>query len=106
MKQVTGTFLGPDGTPAAGATVRFLLNQNANSSYGLLVHESVTAVLDDNGCLPSDFELICNDEIFTAGTFYVVTLKDPNLGVILYEDLVIAGESPIDLQRLVPLYAK
>jgi hypothetical protein len=41
MKLVTGTFLRPDGTPAAGATVKFLLSQNVAVSIGLLVHEQV-----------------------------------------------------------------
>jgi len=106
MKQVTGTFLRPDGTPAAGATVRFILSQNASCSAGLLVHESVEVVLDENGTLGDNFELWCNDEIYTAGTFYNVTLKDPVYGPVLYENIVVAGASPISLQQLTPLYAK
>ncbi len=106
MKAITGTFLGPDGTPAAGAIVQFILNQNANCSYGLLVHESVTVVLDSTGSLPEGFELIANDEFYTVGTYYIVTLHDPVYGVVLYEDVVIAGESPVNLQRLTPIYLK
>lgn len=106
MKQVTGSFLRPDGTPAAGATVNFLLSQPENCSAGLLVHERVTVILDSNGRLPSDLELWCNDEFETAGSYYNVTLVDPVFGRVLYENVVIFGTSPINLANLTPLYVK
>jgi hypothetical protein len=106
VKNITGSFLRPDGTPAAGATVNFLLSQNAGCSVGLLVHERVSVVLDENGALPSDLELWCNDELETAGTWYNVTLKDPVAGQVLYENVAIVGTSPISLPALTPLYTK
>lgn len=106
MKSVTGSFLRPDGTAAAGATVNFLLSAPANCSIGLLVHERVSVVLDDNGTLPEDFELWCNDELYTAGTYYNVTLVDPVYGRVLYENVVIAGTAPIALNKLTPTFTE
>lgn len=106
MKSVTGSFVRPDGTPAAGATVNFLLSAPANCSIGLLVHERVTVILDQNGALPEDFELWCCDELYTAGTYYNVTLVDPVYGRVLYENVIIAGTSPIALNQLTPTFTE
>lgn len=106
MKSVTGTFLRSDGTPAAGASVNFLLSQPEDCSLGLLVHERVTVILDEDGSLPADFELICNDEMYTLGSFYTITVVDPVEGRVLYENVVIYGESPIALQGLQPIYVQ
>lgn len=106
MKLVTGAFLRPDGTVAAGATVKFLLSQNAAVSVGLLVHEQVQVVLDANGSLGAGVDLWCNDEMETLGTNYLVTLTDPVYGQVLYERVVIAGASPINLPALTPIFTK
>ena len=101
MKIVTGNFIRPDGTPAAGATVTFLLSETASCSLGLLVHERVQVLLDENGSFSTDLE--CNDELYTAGTNYLVTLVDQIFGQVLYERVVIAGTSPINLPALTAL---
>jgi hypothetical protein len=104
VKQVTGTFLNPLGDPAAGATVNFVLSTPENTSYGTVVRERVQVVLDVNGSF--SIELYGNDEFQTAGSFYNITLVDPVYGRILYENVAIVGESPINLNGLVPIFVK
>jgi hypothetical protein len=102
-KIVTASFLNSAGVPCVGATVRFKLSQPASSSAGEAAGVA-TAVTDDTGSV--SLLLWANDELSPSGTYYNVTVKDPVFGQVLYENVVIAGTSPINLAALTPIYTK
>jgi hypothetical protein len=106
MKIITGQFLNPLGDPAAGATVNFVLSQPENTSVGIITRERISAILDANGNLPAGFELYGNDEFYTAGSWYNITVVDPVFGRVLYENVAIVGNSPISLPSLTPIIVR
>jgi hypothetical protein len=109
MKDVYGHFETPNGTPAAGATLTFLISQPciAADGSGQIGHYPISVVLDQNGNIPTStslegMPLQCNDEILPADTTYWITLHDPTFGQIYAERLSITGESPINLALIAP----
>jgi hypothetical protein len=103
VKTISGNFILPNGDPAAGAAVTFLLDQDASCSVGQIIHERITVTLDQNGALPPNFQLFGNDELLTAGTFYFVSVVDPIQGRVFFERMVLAGSSPVNLNIVEPL---
>lgn len=111
-KIIVGTFMRPDGTPAAGATLTLLLSQDATvPGVGQIGHYPVVVILDANGSIPSsaaspgpevDTHLWCNDQVLPLDTYYVVSVHDDVFGQIYFERLVIASDSPIDLSTIAP----
>jgi hypothetical protein len=109
MKEITGNFVRPDGSPAAGAELHFLISQDcvAADGSGEVGHYPVSVVLDENGAIPfsgslEGMLLLANDEILPSGTYYTVSLKDPEFGQIFFERLTIVGTSPINLNLIAP----
>jgi hypothetical protein len=102
MKDVTAHFELPNGNPAAGARLTFLLSQDciAADGSGQIGRYPIIVTLDANGDVAT--ELQCNDEILPAGTTYHVSLADPTFGLIYRERLTIAGSSPINLNAIAP----
>jgi hypothetical protein len=111
-KIITGSFLRPDGTPAAGAVLTLLISQDASiPGVGQIGHFPITITLDAYGNIPStaaspgpevDTHLYANDQILPIDTYYVVSVHDPVFGQIYFERLTIAGDSPINLDNLAP----
>jgi hypothetical protein len=108
-KAITGNFMRPDGTPAAGASVIFLLSQDGTAAdgSGQIGHYPIVATLDESGEIPTigsveGLLIEANDEILPAGTFYTVRVVDPQFGQIYFERLTIAGTSPINLNEIAP----
>lgn len=111
-KIIVGSFMRPDGTPAAGATLTLLLSQDATvPGVGQIGHYEVVVILDAYGNIPSsaaspgpevDTFLYASDQILPVDTYYIVSVKDPVFGQIYFERLVIAGDSPINLDNLAP----
>lgn len=108
MKEFTGTWLRPDGTPAAGAKLGFVLSQDAVAEDGsaTLGHYPVEVTLDETGSINSGslegIMMYANDELLPSGTTYVVWVRDPQFGRIYFERLSIVGESPINLNAIAP----
>ena len=111
-KIITGSFMRPDGTPAAGATLTLLLSQDATvPGVGQIGHIPIVVILDAYGNIPSsaaspgpevDTHLYANDQILPVSTYYVVSVRDDVFGQIYFERLVIAGDSPINLDNIAP----
>jgi hypothetical protein len=102
VKQISGTFLREDGSPASGATLTLKLNQDASSPSGQIMAALISIVLDSTGNIPSGTQIWCNDELSPATTFYHATVQDGSSGTAYRERLVIAGNSPINLNSIVP----
>jgi hypothetical protein len=102
-KTITGTFVLPNGAPAAGAVITFLLSQNAQQPGGQLLHVPIQFTLDENGSIPADSEIFANDQLQPSGTYYVVSISDPVFMQYFFERYVIAGASPINLNSLSPM---
>ena len=102
MKQISGTFLREDGSPAAGATLTLKLNQDASSPSGQVMAALISILLDSTGSIPAGTQVWANDELSPATTFYHVTVQDGTSGTAYRERLTIAGNSPINLSSLVP----
>ena len=112
-KIIVGTFMRPDGMPAAGATLTLLLSQDATvPGVGQIAHFPIVITLDANGSIPSsaaspgpevDTHLYCNDQILPVDTHYIVSVNDDVFGQIYFERLVIAGDSPVNLDNLAPI---
>jgi hypothetical protein len=112
LKEVYGTFLRPDGTPAANAILTLTLSQDCVEAdgTGIVGHYPVVVELDENGSIPFSGSLEgmlfqTNDTVLPAGTYTTVSLVDPVFGRIFHEHLVIAGNSPINLAEIVPALA-
>lgn len=102
MKTITGAFLRPDGSPAANAKLLLKLSQDASSPNGQIEASQVTVQLDVNGNIPANTQVWANDELQPAGTFYHVVLADNTFGTTYKERLTISGNSPININTLVP----
>jgi len=102
VKQISGTFLREDGSPAAGATLTLKLNQDASSPSGQVMAALISIVLDQTGSIPAGTQVWANDELSPATTFYHATVQDGTSGTAYRERLVIAGNSPISLNAIVP----
>lgn len=109
MKSITGNFMRPDRTPAAGALLTLILSQDgvAQDGTGIIGHYPVIVTLDDSGEIPAigsveGLLINANDEILPAGTYYTVSVVDPQFGRIFFERLTIAGETPINLNEIAP----
>ena len=102
MKQISGTFLREDGSPAAGATLTLKLSQDASSPSGQVMAALISLLLDQTGSIPSGTQVWANDELSPATTFYHLTVQDGSSGTAYRERLTIAGASPINLNSLVP----
>jgi hypothetical protein len=104
MKVIQGTFLRPDGSPAAGALLEFLLSHAAtNASVGHVLHSLFTVTLDGTGSVPPATQIWCNDELVGPGgvaTTYRVVVKDPTFGTVFDEIMSITGQSPINLNAI------
>ena len=105
MKTITGQFLRPDGSVAAGATLFLLLSQDAVASSPMetITHARVSITLDANGNIPGGTTIFANDELLPAGTYYHVVVVDPSFGKCFDERLTIAGASPINISLVPPL---
>jgi len=104
MKTITGTFVRPDGSPAANAILELLLSQDAvaTSPVVSVVHARISITLDSTGSIPSNTLWFCNDELNPPGTYTHVVILDPVFGKCFDERLVIFGSSPVNLNSLVP----
>ena len=104
MKTITGTWLHADGTPAAGGLLTLLLSQDANLSAGggQVEKAAIAITLDSTGSIPAGTQILANDELLPSGTFYHVIVTDSTFGTSYRERLTIAGNSPINLNSLVP----
>jgi hypothetical protein len=103
LKVISGSFILPNGEPAAFGVVKFLLDQDAACSSGQIVHKAITVTLDRNGALPAGFELLANDELLPADTYYFISVNDPIQGRVFFERMVLAGSSPVNLNAVQPL---
>jgi len=102
MKQITGTWLREDGTPAAGATLTLKLSQDASSPSGQIMAALISILLDSTGSIPAGTQIWANDELQPSITSYHTTVQDGTSGTAYRERLVIAGNSPISLNAIVP----
>jgi hypothetical protein len=104
MKTITGTFVRPDGSPAANAILELLLSQDAvtTSPMAVLVHGRIPIQLDANGSIPAGTQIAAVDEILPVGCYYRVVVLDPVYGKCYDERLFIQGASPISISSLVP----
>jgi hypothetical protein len=112
-KVIVGTWIRPDGTPAAGAVLTLLLSQDATvPGLAQVGHFPAVITLDANGSIPSsaaspgpevDTHLYANDQMLPLNTHYIVSVVDDVFGQIYFERLVLAGDSPIDLTTLAPV---
>ena len=102
MKTIQGTWLREDGTPAAGAILTLKLSQDASSSSGQIMTALLSITLDNTGSIPAGTQVWACDELQPAGLFYHATIQDGTSGTAYRERLVIAGNSPINLNSLVP----
>jgi len=104
MKTITGTFERPDGSPAAGALLEFLLSHAAsNPSVGHILHSLFTVTLDATGSIPAGTQLWTNDELTAPGgvaTTYRVVCKDTVYGTVFDEIMSITGQSPVNLNTI------
>ncbi len=102
MKQISGSFLREDGSPAAGATLTLKLSQDASSPSGQVMAALISIILDSTGSIPAGTQIWANDELSPATTFYHATVQDGTSGTAYMERLTIAGNSPINLNSIVP----
>lgn len=103
MKTITGTWLRPDGTPAANATLLLKLSADENSSGGQVgAGAQLSITLDNTGSIPAGTQILANDELTPAGSFYHAIVQDGTYGTLYRERLTIAGASPISLNSIVP----
>ena len=105
MKQITGSFSNPDGSPVANGRVFFQLNQECHAIGGPQLTEGslVGFTLDFNGALPTDSMIWATDELFPSGTTYTVSALDSGGGLVwLSNNTTISGTSPIDLNNITP----
>jgi hypothetical protein len=104
MKSLYGAFQRPDGSPAAGAALSFLLSHAAaNPSVGHVEHSLLTVILDANGLIPGGTFIWANDELNQQSgiqTTYRVTCKDTVYGLVFDEVMSIIGPSPINLNQI------
>jgi hypothetical protein len=101
-KTITGTWNYPNGQPAAGAILTLQLSQDGEGPSSQLLHVPVKITLDNTGSIPAGMGVFANDQIQPAGTYYIVSVKDPVFGQVYFERLSISGTSPINLNALVP----
>ena len=102
MKQISGTFLREDGSPASGAILTLKLSQDASSPSGQILAALISIVLDQTGSIPAGTQIWACDELQPSGLFYHATVQDGTSGTAYRERLVIAGNSPINLNSIVP----
>lgn len=102
MKQITGTWLREDGSPASGAILTLKLNQDASSPSSQIMAALISIVLDSTGSIPANTQVWANDELSPTTTFYHLTVQDGTSGTAYRERLTITGNSPINLNSLVP----
>jgi hypothetical protein len=74
---------------------------------GQIGHYAIVITLDENGAIPFNesiggFPIEANDQLLPAGTFYTVSVKDPEFGQIYFQRLTIAGSEPINLNEIAP----
>jgi hypothetical protein len=62
----------------------------------------ISIVLDLTGSIPAGTQVWANDELSPANTFYHLTVQDGTSGTAYRERLTIAGNSPINLNSIVP----
>jgi hypothetical protein len=62
LREITGTFLNIDGTPASGKKVTFQLQEGDFTDTEQIQEFRLDVVLDENGALPAGFELWANDD--------------------------------------------
>lgn len=102
MKVIQGQFQLPNGNPAANATLKLQLSQDATTGGQQVAPVVYYITLDTNGNIPSGTEISANDEL-SPNTFYIVTLTMPSLGRIYGpENFPIVGTSPINLNTIIP----
>lgn len=102
MKTIQGTWLREDGSPASGATLTLKLSQDASSPSGQIMAALIAITLDSTGSIPAGTQIWACDELQPSGLFYHATIQDGTSGTAYRERLVIAGNSPISLNAIVP----
>lgn len=99
-----GSFKDPLGVAVASGTLVLELSQDAKETAGGQVAPTLVEVaLDVNGDVDGVVTILANDELEPAGTLYRATVLDSN-GARVYgpQDWSISGNSPIDLDAMVP----
>jgi hypothetical protein len=104
MKKLKGKFTQRNGQPIEKGVLVLELSQHATlNATGEEVWEDLIKIpLDEEGRIPPGAEIIANDELRPAGTYYHVDVVSDACGNCYDEILKIVGASPIDLNALTP----
>src|ERR1700757_1632879 len=99
-KAISGTFVFPNGTPAAGATLKLTLSQSAvlDDNSGSVAPMTYNVVLDSSGSVPSGSDVYFNDTLLPTGTFYTWVIDSPSFGKVFGPvQAQILGTAPFNL---------
>jgi hypothetical protein len=102
VKTITGTFLTPGGAPAAGATLRLQLSQDATIlGLGQIAPLRYYVTLNSEGQIPAGTTIWPNDNMTPSGTYYTATLTMPGFERAYGPEVwQISGSSPINLNNI------
>jgi hypothetical protein len=103
MKQITGSFKNPDGSPVAKGKVYFTLTVPTTvGSAQLTTDVPVVFQLDSNGTLPVNAQLWFSDEMSQLILYSVSVLAAGGGLVYGPEYYLLIGPGPLNVSTLVP----
>jgi len=103
VKTITGSFKLENDEPAAEGILSLWLSQDAkviSTRTEVKGDRKIEIQLDENGAIPAGTEILANDELRPAGTYYTIDVWHGNGGTFYRGWIKIVGPSPIDLTAI------